>query len=64
MDGLIGFSANSPYEPPENPDLTLDTGAMAPEEAVGILCDFIRQKTMAGKAGRPAGAAALPELNQ
>ncbi len=48
MDNLIGFSANSPYEPPENPDLTLDTGVMTPEDAIEILRDFIRQRTMAG----------------
>jgi adenylyl-sulfate kinase len=41
MENLIGYSLNSPYEPPETPDLFIDTGNISVTEALGDLTDFI-----------------------
>jgi len=55
MDNLIGFSENSPYEPPENPDLVIDSGKLSPEQAINHLCDFIYAKTQQGKTPKSHG---------
>ena len=41
IDNLIGYSPNSPYEPPETPDLMIDTGIVSINEACNILTSFI-----------------------
>ncbi|WP_051342750.1 adenylyl-sulfate kinase [Pseudonocardia spinosispora] len=35
---------DSPYEPPENPDVRLDTTAVAPEDAARIVVDHLRER--------------------
>jgi len=41
MTNLIGYSPESPYEPPLSPDLTLDTGSESPEQSIRKLACFI-----------------------
>lgn len=41
MDNLIGYSPESPYEPPTSPDLVIDTGQAHVAEAVSRLSNFI-----------------------
>ena len=41
IDNLIGYSPNSPYEPPETPDLLIDTGIVSINKACNILTSFI-----------------------
>jgi len=49
MDNLIGFSDSSPYEPPDNPDLVIDSGTLSPEEAIIRLYNFILNKSQRQK---------------
>lgn len=46
MDGqlknLIGFSENSPYEKPENPDIKIDTSKTDVQSSLKIILDFIK----------------------
>ena len=42
----------SPYEPPERPELRLDTGALTPEEAAESVVEHLRER---GLLERPAG---------
>ena len=41
MENLIGYSPNAPYEPPEMPDLIIDTGTVSVNEACDELTSFI-----------------------
>ncbi len=41
IDNLIGFSPNSPYEPPKTPDMMIDTGIVSINEACKMLTSFI-----------------------
>ena len=41
MENLIGYSPNAPYEPPEIPDLLIDTGTVSVNEARDELTSFI-----------------------
>jgi adenylyl-sulfate kinase len=41
MDNLIGYSSGAPYEPPESPDLVIDTGVFDFNDALENLCTFI-----------------------
>lgn len=41
MDNLIGYSPDSPYEPPEIPDLTIDTGESNIDGSLNVLLSFI-----------------------
>lgn len=41
---LIGVSASTPYEAPKSPDLCLPTGSGGPDEAVGLLLEFVRAR--------------------
>ncbi|NQU61390.1 MAG: adenylyl-sulfate kinase [Rhodospirillales bacterium] len=53
MDGMIGFSSGSVYEPPQSPDLELDTAHQSPEDAVGTLYAFIRSRLEIDGKDRP-----------
>ena len=44
IDNLIGYSPNSPYEPPEAPDLMIDTGTISINEACKNLSSFILER--------------------
>lgn len=44
ITNLIGYSDGSPYEPPENPDLTLSTHLMSVETAITTLMQFVHAK--------------------
>jgi len=35
---------DSPYEPPEHPDVVLDTEVLSIEESVDVLLDYLRQR--------------------
>jgi bifunctional enzyme CysN/CysC len=39
---------DSPYEPPEQPELHIDTGRITPEEAAGAIVDGLRTAGMLG----------------
>ena len=39
---------DSPYEPPEHPELRLDTEALAPEEAAAHVIEYLRAKGVLG----------------
>jgi adenylyl-sulfate kinase len=41
MDNLIGYSPSAPYEPPEKPDLVVDTGLSHIDDALDQLTNFI-----------------------
>lgn len=41
MNNLIGYSSSAPYEPPEAPDLRIDTGTADVAEAASVLTDFM-----------------------
>ena len=41
MENLIGYSPNTPYEPPEAPDLFIDTGVLSVDESFKVLTNFI-----------------------
>jgi len=41
---LVGFSPGAPYEPPEHPDLIIDTTIRSEEAAVAELVSFIRER--------------------
>lgn len=41
MENLIGYSPSAPYEPPEAPDLFIDTGIVSVNEALDELTNFI-----------------------
>jgi adenylyl-sulfate kinase len=41
MKNLIGYSPNAPYEPPDTPDLVIDTGIVSVKEACDELTSFI-----------------------
>jgi adenylyl-sulfate kinase len=41
MKNLIGYSPGAPYEPPETPDLIIDTGIVSVNEAHDALTNFI-----------------------
>ena len=44
MHEIANFTGvNSPYEPPESPDISLDTSLLSPEEAVKRLLGYLRQ---------------------
>ncbi len=38
---MIGYAPGNPYEPPQHPDLTIDTAAEPPERCAARLFDFI-----------------------
>jgi adenylylsulfate kinase len=40
IDNLIGVSTSNPYEPPNNPDLVIDTDILSLEESIKRLYDF------------------------
>ena len=41
---MVGYADGYPYEPPTDADLIIDTETTAPDEAAGILVDFIAAK--------------------
>ena len=41
IPAMIGFAADSPYEPPMSPDLTLDSGTESPEASAEKLIRFV-----------------------
>ena len=41
LTGLIGVAPEVPYQPPDSPDLTLDTEANGPEECANLLANFL-----------------------
>lgn len=41
LTGLIGVASEVPYQPPENPDLVLDTEKNGPEECARQLAEFL-----------------------
>jgi len=41
MDNLIGYSPSAPYQPPETPDLVIDTGSVAIDDALDELTKFV-----------------------
>ena len=43
MEGLIGFSPDSVYEPPLSYNLSLDTAYQQPQEAIDALHRFVRE---------------------
>jgi bifunctional enzyme CysN/CysC len=44
---LANFTGiDSPYEPPENPELRLDTTALAPEDAARLVVEALRERRM------------------
>ncbi len=46
---LANFTGiDSPYEPPDNPELRLDTSALVPEEAADAVIDLIERRGMLG----------------
>jgi bifunctional enzyme CysN/CysC len=42
---------DSPYEPPEKPEIYLDTGKASPEESATAIVDELRKAGMLGPAG-------------
>ena len=44
MENLIGYSPSAPYEPPEMPDLVIDTGVTSVDKALNELTNFILAK--------------------
>jgi bifunctional enzyme CysN/CysC len=42
---------DSPYEPPEHPEIYLDTGKASPEDAATAIVDELRKAGMLGPAG-------------
>jgi adenylylsulfate kinase len=44
ISNLIGFSESVPYEPPKNPDLTIDSGKDSIEKSVGEFYNFVINK--------------------
>jgi bifunctional enzyme CysN/CysC len=41
IDNLIGFSPGAAYEPPDSPDIMLDTDTGTPEQAVDRFSEFV-----------------------
>ncbi len=44
MERFIGTSADTPFEPPMDADLAIDTSQRSIEEAISALSDFILEK--------------------
>jgi len=44
INNFIGFSPNSPYETPQNPDITIDTSLISIEDSVKKIISLIKQK--------------------
>jgi bifunctional enzyme CysN/CysC len=42
---------DSPYEPPEHPEIYLDTGKTSPEDSATAIVDGLRRAGMLGPAG-------------
>jgi bifunctional enzyme CysN/CysC len=45
----------SPYEPPENAEVRIESHKLTPEEAVEVLLEYLRDRGMTKPAARPAG---------
>ncbi|MDZ7343714.1 MAG: sulfate adenylyltransferase subunit CysN [candidate division KSB1 bacterium] len=42
---IVNFTGiDSPYEPPENPEIVLDTSRLSPEQAVDMLVEFLEKR--------------------
>ena len=41
LQNLVGYSSGYPFEPPMNPDLTLDSRRETPDESIARLCGFV-----------------------
>ena len=44
MDNMIGISSSTPYQPPTNPDLVIDTAAQSPASAITAFREFVVDK--------------------
>ncbi len=44
MDNMIGISSSTPYQPPTNPDLVIDTAAQSPASAITAFKEFVVDK--------------------
>jgi len=44
IKGLIGYSPDSVYEPPQDPDCVVDSSAQAPEASIEQFYQFVRSK--------------------
>jgi len=44
IENFIGISASVPYEPPQNPDICIDTEKLGCWEAVGIILTYLREQ--------------------
>ena len=44
IPAMIGFATDSPYEPPTNPDLTLDSATENPEDSAEKLTRFVLER--------------------
>lgn len=44
IPAMIGFAPSAPYEPPANPDLTLDSACEKPQESAEKLTRFVLEK--------------------
>ena len=54
IDNLVGFSPGSPFEPPDDPDLILDTEFESTAKSIDRLADFLKRRLSNDRAARAA----------
>lgn len=52
IENMVGLSPSAPYEPPERPDLVIDTEAEAATVSIQRLADFLETRLVTAAIGR------------